>query len=154
MPNKVKPIPDDYRGITPYLVVKDAAGAMDFYQKTFGANEIMRFNQPDGRVGHAEMQIGDARFMLADEFPEMNIFGPKTLGGTSTYFLLYVEDVDAVFNRAVTAGARVDKPVQDQVYGDRNGTVVDPFGHKWTIATHIEEVSVEEMERRMHATVK
>ena len=154
MPNKVKPIPDDYRGITPYLVVKDAAGAMDFYQKTFGANEIMRFNQPDGRVGHAEMQIGDARFILADEFPEMNIFGPQTLGGTSTYFLLYVEDVDAVFNRAVTAGARVDKPVQDQVYGDRNGTVVDPFGHRWTIATHIEEVSVEEMERRMHATVK
>ena len=154
MPNNVKPIPDDYRGVTPYLVVKGAAKAIDFYQKALGAKEIMRFNQPDGRVGHAEMQIGDARFMLADEFPEMNIFGPQTLGGTSTYFLLYVEDVDAVFNRAVTAGARVDKPVQDQVYGDRNGTIVDPFGHKWTVATHIEEVSVEEMERRMHATVK
>jgi PhnB protein len=149
--SKVKPIPDENRGITPYLVVKGAAKAMDFYQKAFGAKEIMRFNQPDGRVGHAEMQVGDARFMLADEFPEMNIFSPQTLGGTSTYFLLYVEDVDAVFNRAVTAGARVDKPVQDQVYGDRNGTIVDPFGHKWTIATHIEDVSSEEMERRLQA---
>jgi PhnB protein len=154
MPNKIKPIPDDYRGITPYLVVKGAAKAMDFYQKAFSATEIMRFDQPDGRIGHAEMQIGDARFMLADEFPEMKIFSPQTLGGTSVYFLIYVEDVDALFNRAVTAGAKVDKPVADQLYGDRNGTLMDPFGHKWTIATHIEDVSPEEMERRMHAEAK
>ena len=154
MARKVKSIPDGYHAITPYLCINGAAAAIEFYTRAFGAAEVMRIAQPDGRVGHAEVRIGDSHVMLADEFPEMNIFGPQTLGGTSTYFLLYVEDVDAVFNRAVTAGARVDKPRQDQVYGDRNGTVVDPFGHRWTIATHIEEVSVEEMERRMHATVK
>jgi PhnB protein len=151
MPSKVKPIPDDYRSITPYLIVKGAAKAMDFYQKAFGAKEIMRFDQPDGRIGHAEMQIGEARFMLADEFPEMKILSPKTLGGSGIGLLLYVEDVDGMFNRAIAAGAIVDRPLQNQFYGDRNGTVVDPSGHQWTIATHIEDVSPEEMERRMHA---
>jgi PhnB protein len=151
MPSKVKSIPDDYRGITPYLIVKGAAKAMDFYQKAFGAKEIMRFDQPDGRIGHAEMQIGEARFMLADEFPEMKILSPKTLGGSGIGLLLYVEDVDGMFNRAIAAGAIVDRPLQNQFYGDRNGTVVDPSGHQWTIATHIEDVSPEEMERRMHA---
>jgi PhnB protein len=111
----------------------------------------MRFDQPDGRIGHAEMQIGEARFMLADEFPEMKILSPKTLGGSGIGLLLYVEDVDGMFNRAIAAGAIVDRPLQNQFYGDRNGTVVDPSGHQWTIATHIEDVSPEEMERRMHA---
>ena len=151
MPNKVKPIPDDYPGITPHLVLKGAAKAMDFYRKAFGAKEIMRFDQPDGRIGHAEMQIREARFMLADEFPEMNILSPQSLGGSGTGLLLYVENVDAVFKQAVAAGATVDRAVQDQFYGDRNGTIIDPFGHKWTIATHIEDVSAEEMERRMKA---
>jgi len=149
MVNKVKPIPDAYRGITPYLIVKDAAQTMTFYQSAFGAKEIMRFDQPDGRIGHAEMQIGEARFMLADEFPEMKILSPQTLGGSGTGLLLYVENVDAVFKQALAAGATVDRPVQDQFYGDRTATVVDPSGHKWTIATHIEDVSLEEMERRM-----
>jgi PhnB protein len=149
MANKVKPIPDEYRGITPYLIVKDAAQAMKFYQRAFGAKEIMRFDQPDGRIGHAEMQIGDARFMLADEFPDMKILSPQSLGGSATGLLVYVENVDSVFKQAVAAGATVDRPVQDQFYGDRNGTVVDPSGHKWTIATHVEDVSAEEMERRM-----
>jgi PhnB protein len=149
MANKVKPIPDEYRGITPYLIVKDAAQAMKFYQRAFGAKEIMRFDQPDGRIGHAEMQIGDARFMLADEFPDMKIFSPQSLGGSATGLLVYVENVDSVFKQAVAAGATVDRPVQDQFYGDRNGTVVDPSGHKWTVATHVEDVSAEEMERRM-----
>ena len=149
MPSKVKVIPDEYRGITPYLIVKGAAQAMEFYKRAFGAKEIMRFDQPDGRVGHAEMQIGDARFMLADEFPEMKILSPQTLGGSGTGLLFYVENVDEVFNRAVAAGAVVDRPLQNQFYGDRNGTVVDPFGHKWSIATHVEDVSPVEMERRM-----
>ena len=149
MPSKVKVIPDEYRGITPYLIVKGAAQAMEFYKRAFGAKEIMRFDQPDGRVGHAEMQIGDARFMLADEFPEMKILSPQTLGGSGTGLLFYVENVDEVFNRAIAAGAVVNKPLQNQFYGDRNGTVVDPFGHKWSIATHVEDVSPEEMERRM-----
>ena len=149
MPSKVKAIPGEYPGITPYLIVKGAAQAMEFYKRAFGAREIMRFDQPDGRVGHAEMQIGDARFMLADEFPEMKILSPQTLGGSGTGLLFYVESVDEVFNRAVAAGAVVNKPLQNQFYGDRNGTVVDPFGHKWSIATHVEDVSPEEMERRM-----
>jgi len=149
MPNKVKPIPDGYRGITPYLVVKGAAEAMQFYQNAFGAKEIMRLDQPDDRIGHAEMQIGDARFMLADEFPDMKILSPQTLGGSGTGLLLYVDNVDHVFNQAVRAGATVDRPLQNQVYGDRNATLIDPSGHKWTIATHIEDVSPEEMERRI-----
>jgi PhnB protein len=150
----VKPIPEGYHNITPYLVIKGAAAAIDFYKKAFGAAEIMRMPQPDGRVGHAELKFGDSYVMMADEFPEMNIVGPQTLGNSSVGILLYVDDVDAVFNRALTLGASVNKPLADQFYGDRSGTLVDPFGHKWTIATHKEDVSAEEMERRMAAMAK
>jgi PhnB protein len=147
----VKPIPDGYHAVTPYLVMKSAARAIDFYKQVFGATEIMRMDAPGGRVGHAELRIGDAVIMLADEHPEMNAFGPQTLGGTSVGLLLYVQDCDAVFNAAVAAGAKSERPLADQFYGDRNGTVVDPFGHKWTIATHKEDVTPEEMQRRMES---
>jgi len=154
MPGKVNPIPDGYHNITPYLVIKGAATAIDFYKKVFGAVEVMRMPQPDGRVGHAELKFGDSHVMLADEFPEMSVVGPQTLGNTSVGILLYVDDCDAVFNRAVALGAKVEKPLVDQFYGDRTGTVIDPFGHKWTIGTHKEDVSPEEMKRRMAAMAK
>lgn len=149
MSNKVSPIPAGYHRITPYLIVKGAAAAIDFYKKAFDATEIMRMPQADGRVGHSEIKVGDAVVMLADEFPEMNIVGPKTLGNTTVGVLLYVEDADATFNKAVTLGAKVMKPMADQIYGDRSGTLEDPFGHKWTVATHKEDVTPEEMKRRM-----
>lgn len=151
---KVKPIPDGYHSITPYVIVKGAAAAIDFYKQAFGAVEMLRMPQPDGRVGHAELKIGDSVIMLADEFPEMNTVGPKTLGNSPVGILLYVEDVDAVFTKALSLGATVNKPLADQFYGDRTGTVIDPFGHKWTVATHKEDVSPEEMERRMAAARK
>jgi PhnB protein len=145
----VKPIPDGYYTITPYLVMKDAARALDFYKKAFGATELFRFPGPGGKVGHAEIKIGNSPLMLADEHPEMGFRGPQALGGTPVSILLYVEDVDARFNQAIAAGATVMRPVQDQFYGDRSGTLTDPFGHVWTIATHKEDVSMEEMHRRM-----
>jgi PhnB protein len=151
MPGKVKPIPDKYHSITPYLIVNGAAGAIDFYKQAFGAVELFRMPQPDGRIGHAELKIGDSVIMLADEYPEMQIVGPKTLGNSSVGILLYVDDADAVFAKALSLGASVNKPLMDQFYGDRSGTVVDPFGHKWTIATHKEDVSEEEMQRRLAA---
>jgi PhnB protein len=151
MPGKVKPIPDKYHSITPYLIIKGAATAIDFYTQAFGAVELFRMPQPDGRIGHAELKIGDSVIMLADEYPEMQIVGPKTLGNSSVGILLYVDDADAVFGKALSLGATVNKPLADQFYGDRSGTVVDPFGHKWTIATHKEDVSEEEMQRRMAA---
>lgn len=151
MANHVKPKPDGYHNITPYLVVKGAAAAIDFYKKVFGASEIMRMPQPDGRIGHAELKIGDSIVMLADEYPEINIIGPGTLGNSTVGLLLYVDDSDKTFNLAVSSGARVEKPLTDQFYGDRSGTVIDPFGHKWTIATHKEDVTPEEMDRRMAA---
>jgi PhnB protein len=154
MTSKVNPIPDGYHNITPYLVIKGAAAAIDYYKKALGATEIMRMPQPDGRVGHAELKFGDAVVMLADEFPEMNIVGPATLGNTTVGLLLYVEDADATFDKAVSLGAKVTKPMADQFYGDRSGTLEDPFGHKWTIATHQEDVSPEEMKRRMAASKK
>jgi PhnB protein len=150
----VKPIPEGYHNITPYLVIKGAAAAIDFYKKAFGAVEVMRMPQPDGRVGHAELKFGDSHLMLADEFPEMNVVGPQTLGNSSVGLMFYVEDVDAVFNRALSLGAKVEKPLADQFYGDRNGTLIDPFGHKWTLGTHKEDVSPEEMKRRMAAMSK
>ncbi|CAN5657083.1 hypothetical protein BH20ACT2_BH20ACT2_06650 [soil metagenome] len=134
--------------LTPYLVMRRAAEAIDFYKEAFGAIEIYRLAQPDGRVGHAELAIGDARFYLADEFPEMDILGPESLGGSPVKLQLVVDDVDAVFARAVAAGARVLRPVEDQFYGDRNGQIVDPFGHGWSLSTPIEEVSPAEMQRR------
>jgi PhnB protein len=144
----VKPIPDGYRALTPYLIVKGAAQAIEFYTKAFGAKERMRFAMPDGKVGHAELQIGDSVVMLADEFPEMGHRGPQSLGGSAVSMHLYVENVDEVFGRAVTAGATPKQPVKDQFYGDRVGALTDPFGHVWTVATHKEDVSPEEMRRR------
>ena len=154
MPAKTKPLPEGYHHVTPYLIVKGAAAAMDFYKDVFGATEIMRMPQPDGRIGHAEMKMGDSFIMLADEYPEMDIVSPTTLGNSTVGLLLYVENADATFDKAVSRGATVNKPMADQFYGDRSGTVIDPFGHKWTIATHVEDVSPEEMERRMAALKK
>lgn len=152
MANKVKPTPDGYHSITPYLIIKGAATAIDYYKEIFGAQELLRIPQPDGRVGHAELKIGDSVIMLADEFPEMNTVGPKTLGNSPVGLMVYVDDVDAVFAKAVAKGATIHKDLADQFYGDRNGTIIDPFGHKWTIATHNEDVSPEEMQRRMSAS--
>ncbi len=145
----VKPIPDGYHVVTPYLVIDGATQALQFYQKAFGAKELFRMDAPGGRIGHAEMKIGDSIIMLADEYPEMGFRGPKALGGTPVSLLLYVENVDAQFERAVAAGAKVQRPVKDQFYGDRSGTLEDPFGHVWTIASHKEDVPPDEMNRRM-----
>ena len=150
----VKSIPDGYHTATPYLIVRGAAQALDFYQAAFGATELYRLPDPSGRIGHAEIQIGDSRLMLADEFPEMGVRGPQSLNGTSVSILLYVEDVDARFQQAITAGATVTRPLKDQFYGDRSGTMTDPFGHQWTIATHKEDVSPEEMQTRYEAMMK
>ena len=150
----VKPIPDGYHTVTPYLIIQGAAGAIEFYKKAFGAKELMRIPGPGGKVGHAEIQIGDSRIMLADEHPEMGAKAPGSFGGSPVGLMLYVEDVDARFNRAVAAGAKVHRPLADQFYGDRSGTVTDPFGHQWTIGTHKEDVSPEELDRRMKAMMK
>jgi PhnB protein len=154
MATKVKPIPDGYHNVTPYLVIKGAAAAIDFYKKAFGAVEVMRMPQPDGRIGHAELKFGDSHVMLADEFPEMDVVSPKRLGNSPVGLLLYVDDVDKTVERAVALGATIKKPVANQFYGDRNGTIEDPFGHKWTVAVHVEDVTPEEMERRMAAVKK
>src|SRR5262249_41030147 len=146
-----KPIPDGYHSITPYLIVKGAAGALDFYKKAFGATELFRLPGPDGTIGHAEIKIGDSIIMLADEHPEMDFRGPESLGGSPFCLLLYVKDVDAAARQAKAAGAKEIRPVKDQFYGDRSGTFADPFGHLWTIATHKEDVSPEEMNKRMSA---
>ena len=154
MVNKAKPIPDGHHSITPYLVIKGAAAAIEFYKKAFSATELMRLPQPDGRLGHAEMKMGDSRIMLADEFPEMNIVSPTTLGNSPVSLLLYVDDVDGTVERAVALGAKMKRPVENHFYGDRSGAIEDPFGHQWTIAVHQEDVSPEEMERRMAAMAK
>jgi PhnB protein len=143
-----KPIPDGYHALTPYLIVKGAARAIEFYQRAFDATVLFRMDQPDGRVGHAELRIGDSRLMLADEFPEIGASGPEAIGGSPVTMFLYVEDVDATAARAVAAGARLTRPVADQFYGDRTGGVTDPFGHVWLLATHVEDVSPEELQRR------
>jgi PhnB protein len=155
MAGKVKPIPEGYHAVTAYLSVKGGAEALAFYAKAFGAVEIYRMPMPDGRVGHAEIQIGDSRVMLADEFPEMPdpvALSPKSLKGTTIGLMVYLPDVDAAFRRAVEAGAKVRKPLANQFYGDRSGTVEDPFGHIWTLSTHVEDVSPEEMKKRMEST--
>lgn len=144
----VKYIPDGYHSVTPYLYVDDAAKALDFYSKAFGATELYRLPMGD-RIGHAEMQIGNSRFMLADEFPDMNTIGPAKRGGPTAAFMIYVEDADTAFANALEAGAKVDRAVEDQFYGDRSGSVIDPFGHKWSLATHVEDVGPDEMQRRM-----
>lgn len=150
----VKPVPEGYHTATPYLIVKGAAEAIEFYQKAFGARELMRFADPAGKIGHAEIKIGNSPIMLADEFPEMGFRGPQSLGGSTVGILLYVEDVDRWFNRAIAAGGKALRPVKDQFYGDRSGTLTDPFGHVWTLATHKEDVAPEEMHRRFKASAK
>lgn len=149
-----KPVPTGPRGATPYLIIKDAARALEFYKQAFGAVELLRLGDPNGRVEHAEIRIGDAPIMLADEFLDIGAQSPETLGGSPVCIHLYVEDVDAVAERALAAGARVVRPVKDQFYGDRSGTFADPFGHIWTIATHTEDLSPEEIQRRVEAARK
>ena len=145
---KALPVPAPYRGVTPYLIVRDAAKAIEFYKRAFGAKETMRLDGPDGKIGHAELAIGEGAIMLSEEHPQMGFFGPETLGGTPVSLMFYVDDVDAQVEQAVAAGAKLTRPVRDQFYGDRSGLLTDPFGHVWTIATHIEDVSHEEMQRR------
>jgi PhnB protein len=145
----VNPIPEGYPRVTPYLHVDGAAAAIDFYKDILGAEERMRMPGPDGKLGHAELQIGESIVMLADEFPDMDVRGPKSIGGTPVTLHVYVEDVDAVFDAALAAGARAVRAVENQFYGDRTGQFEDPFGHRWSIATHVEDVPPEEMERRM-----
>jgi PhnB protein len=147
----VQAIPAAYAGVTPYLIVRDAARALDFYKKAFGATEVMRLPAPGGKIGHAEIKIGEGMVMLADESPEMGHKSPQSLGGTPVSLMFYVSDVDAQFASAITAGATVTQPLKDQFYGDRSGTLVDPSGHIWTIATHTEDVAPDEMDRRMKA---
>jgi len=145
----VQAIPPGYHNITPYLIVRNAAAAIDFYKKAFNAVELMRFPGPGGKIMHAEVKIGDSPVMLAEEMPEEGHVGPQTLGGVGVSMMLYVEDVDTRFAQAIAAGATIKRPVQDQFYGDRTGTLVDPFGHVWSIGTHKEDVSMDEMQRRM-----
>lgn len=151
MTSNVKAIPDGYHAVTPYLCVRDAASAIEFYKQAFGATEIMRMADPSGKIGHAEIRIGDSLVLLADEFPEMAFLSPQTLDGSSVTLYLYVEDVDAIVNQAVAAGATLDKPVKDEFYGDRSGKLTDPFGHVWYIATRKEDLSVEEVKNRAAA---
>jgi len=145
----VRPIPEGYHSITPYLVISGAAKAIDWYKQAFGAQQTLRMEDPTtGKIGHAELKIGDSYIMLADEYPDMGYRSPKTLGGAGISLLLYVKDVDGTVKQTVDAGAKLERPLQDQFYGDRTGTIQDPFGHVWTIATHIEDVSPEEMLER------
>lgn len=148
-----KPIPEGYHTVTPYLVIDGAAKAIDFYTRAFGAREKFRFPMGD-RVGHAELEIGDSVIMLADEYPDMGHLGPKARGGTSVSLMLYLPDVDSAFRQAIDAGATEKQPVKDQFYGDRSGTLEDPFGHQWTLATHVEDVPEAEMQRRMEEFTK
>ncbi len=150
----VHPIPQGYETVTPYLIIDGATQALEFYKKAFGASEIMRFEAPGGKIGHAEIRIGKSIFMLADECPEMKAQSPKALGGSPVSLMIYVEDVDAMFNRAISAGAKAMGPIENKFYGDRMGTLTDPYGHQWHFATHIEDVSPEEMKKRMAALKK
>ncbi len=147
MPAKFKP--DGYHTVTPYLIIQGAAKAIEFYKQAFGATELMRLDAPGGTIGHAEMRIGDSIIMLADEHPEMGFRGPPALGGTPVCLMLYVEDSDAMFAQAIAAGGTLQKPLQDQFYGDRSGQLVDPFGHVWTIATHKEDLTPAEISARL-----
>jgi len=148
---KAKPIPKGYHAVTPYLSVKGAASAIEFYEKVFGAKEVMRIPGPHGTIGHAEIQINNCRIMLADEYPDMNFRSPPAFGGTPVHIHLYVKNSDDVAARAVAAGAKMLRPVQDQFYGDRSGSVEDPFGHVWHVATHTKDISMSEMKKRAAA---
>lgn len=155
MNTKVKAIPDGYHTVTPYLIVKGAADALTFYRKALGVTtESICQKGPDGKIMHAEIKIGNSMIMLADEFPEMDILSPQTIGGSPIMIHLYVEDVDTLFAQAVAAGAKVTRPVEDQFYGDRSGSFIDPFGHIWHISTHIEDVTPEEINKRFDAMMK
>ena len=145
---KVKPIPEGYPQVTPYLCVDGAAAAIEFYSEVFGAKERMHMPAPDGKIGHAEIQIGDSVVMLSDEFPDMGVRSPRAIGGTPVMISVYVEDVDKVYDRAVKAGAKGLRPPENQFYGDRAGQFEDPFGHRWSVATHVEDVPADEMARR------
>lgn len=146
----VKPIPEGYHSVTPYLIIDGAASAIDYYKKAFGATELFRMEH-QGKVGHAEIKIGDSPIMLADEQPSMGYVGPKSVGGTPVSLMIYVEDVDKIYKQAIASGGLELKALQDQFYGDRSGTLKDPFGHIWTVATHKEDVTPEEMDKRIAA---
>jgi PhnB protein len=145
---KVQPIPKGYHDVTPYLSVRGAAGAIEFYKKAFGAAEVMRMPGPEGKLGHAEIRIGGSRVMLSDEYPEMDFLGPLARGGSAVHLHVYVKDVDRVIERAVAAGAKLLRAVEDKFYGDRSGSVQDPFGHVWHLATHVEDVPMAELKKR------
>ena len=147
----VKPVPEGYHTATPYLYVRGGVKALDFYKKAFGATELMRMEGPGGSIGHAEIKIGDSPIMLADESPEMGARSPESYGGSAVGLMLYVPNVDETVKRAVGAGAKLDRTVEDKFYGDRMGSIIDPFGHIWYIATHVEDVSPDEMKRRAEA---
>ncbi|MBW3550540.1 MAG: VOC family protein [Proteobacteria bacterium] len=151
----VNPIPDGYHSVTPYLTVDDAAAAIDFYQRAFGAEELFRLPMPDGKGGekiaHAEIRIGDCNLMLSDEWPDMDALGPSKRGGATTAFMIYVADADAAVQKAIDAGGKPNGQVEDQFWGDRTGSIIDPFGHKWTLATHVQDVPPEELQQRMKA---
>ncbi|HEY0758632.1 MAG TPA: VOC family protein [Acidisarcina sp.] len=144
--NTVSAIPDGYHSITPYLIVDGAVAAIEYYKAVFGATEVLRMPEAGGRIMHAEIQIGTSRLMLADEHPKMGAYAPAHFNGTPLHLMLYVEDVDGVFAKAVAEGAKVERPLADQFYGDRTGGIIDPFGHHWYLATHIRDVSMEEMQ--------
>jgi PhnB protein len=154
MLGKVKAIPEGYEGATPYLIIKGAANAIEFYKKAFGATEIMRISAPGGTVGHAEIKIGDAIIMLADEVPEMSCKSPEAYGGSPVSMMVYVPDVDKFVKRAVDAGAKLVRPVENKFYGDRAGSLEDPFGHQWHFSTHVEDVRPDEMAKRAEAFMK
>jgi len=154
MNGKVKPIPEGYHSVTPYLTIRGAAKALDFYKEAFGATEIMRIDGPDGRLGHAEIRIGNSIVMLSDEYPELGCTGPATLGGSSVALMVYVPDVDRTVAQAVAAGAKLERPVEDKFYGDRMGSLKDPFGHNWHIATHKEDIAPDELARRAEKAMK
>jgi PhnB protein len=145
---RVQPIPKGYHDVTPYLSIRGAAQAIEFYKKALGAAEVMRMPGPEGKLGHAEIRIGGSRVMLSDEYPEMDFLGPQTRGGTSVHLHVYVRDVDSVVARAVAAGAKLLRPVDNKFYGDRTGTLQDPFGHVWHVSTHVEDVPPKEMKKR------
>jgi len=151
---KVKAIPDGYHSVTPYLIIDGASRALDYYKRVFGATERMRMPGPEGKIGHAEISIGDSMIMLADEHPEMGARAPRTVGGSAVSIMLYVNDVDATVKTAVAEGAKLLQPVEDKFYGDRMGTIEDPFGHHWHVGTHKEDVPPEELKRRAAAMAK
>ena len=151
---KVQPIPKGYHAVTAYLAVRGAQQALDYYKKAFGAKELLRMPGPDGKIGHAEIRVGDSHVMLADEHPEMDFQGPQTRGGTTVQLHLYVPDVDATVEKALAAGGKLVRPIKDQFYGDRSGTIADPFGHVWYVATHKEDLSPAEIRRRVEAMAK